>query len=117
MTSQELPVYEPGDVVFGADPYKGHEAARPWLIISNHAGQPFHGEQYIALTLTTKSWLDGLIALDQEDWIHGGTPIESRIVPWGVQSINHNDIEYWQGRLVEEIMDEAIDQLIDYLRG
>lgn len=57
MKSQDLSVYGPGDVVFGADPNKGDEAERPWIIISNHDGQPFHGDQYIALTLTTKSWL------------------------------------------------------------
>ena len=116
MTNRDVPVYESGDVVFGADPYKGEEAARPWLIISNHDGQPFHGEQYIALTLTSKSWLDGLIDLNPEDWIRGGAPTDSRIVPWSVQSIDHNDIDYWQGRLVDEVTDYAVDRFIDYLR-
>ena len=54
------------------------------MIVSNHAGKPFHGDQYIALTLTTKSWLDGLVEIDPDDWVHGGTPWDSRIVPWGV---------------------------------
>lgn len=27
------PIYEPGDVVYGADPFKGPETARPWLIL------------------------------------------------------------------------------------
>lgn len=99
MTSEGSPIYEPGDVVFGADPYKGDERARPWLVISNHEGQPFHGDQYIVLTLTTKSWLDGLIAIDQDEWLKGGTPTESRIVPWAIQSIDHTDIDYWQGAI------------------
>lgn len=55
MTDQEIPIYEPGDIVYGVDPYKDDEAARPWLIISNHEGRPFHGEQYIALSLTTRT--------------------------------------------------------------
>ena len=117
VTSRDVPVYEPGDVVFGADPYKGDEAARPWLIISNHDGRPFHGEQYIVLTLTTKSWLDGLIGIDADDWIHGGTPTDSRIVLWGVQSIHRTDIDYWQGRLVDAVTDDAVDRFIDYLLG
>ncbi len=55
------PIFERGDIVYGDDPFKGEENARPWLILSNHEDRPFHGEQYIALTLTTRSWLDGLI--------------------------------------------------------
>lgn len=55
--------------------------------------RPFHGEQYIALT--TKSWTDDLIGVPERSWIHGGTPDESRIVPWGIQSIDHEDIDFW----------------------
>jgi hypothetical protein len=39
------PVFERGDVVFEEDPFKSDEAARPWVILSNHDGRPFHGEQ------------------------------------------------------------------------
>ena len=70
MSADSQPVYVPRDVVYGADPFKGAEAARPWLMISNHEGKPFHGDQYIALTLTTNTW-NGLIELDDQDWSHG----------------------------------------------
>ena len=83
MTTSD-PVYEPGDVVYGDDPYKGSEAARPWPILSNHEGQPFHGEQYIALSLTTQTWMNGLIEIDADAWLHGGTPDDSRLIPWAV---------------------------------
>lgn len=64
MTDGETqPVYERGDIVYGADPFKGDDAGRPWLVISNHADRPFHGEQYLVVTLTTKSWLDGLVEI------------------------------------------------------
>ena len=52
MTDEEGPIFERGDVVYGDDPLKGEEDAPPWLILSNHEGRPFHGEQYIALTLS-----------------------------------------------------------------
>lgn len=91
MTSDEsIPIFERGDVVYGDDPFKGVEAARPWLVLSNHEDRPFHGEQYIALTLTSKSWTNGLIDIPAESWLRGGTPDESRIVPWGVQSIDRS---------------------------
>ena len=111
------PIYERCDVVLGADPFKGDVAARPWVIVSNHEGWPFHGEQYIALTLTTRSWLEGLVPIPEAKWLEGGTPAESRIVPWGVQSIHREDIEYWQGRLDQAVVNEAVALLVEELEG
>lgn len=112
MTSQETsPIFERGDVVYGDDPFKGKQNARPWLVLSNHEGRPFYGEQYIVLTLTSKSWMDGLIEIPEESWLRGGTPDESRIVPWGVQSINHEDIDFWQGRLDNDLVKKAVAAL------
>lgn len=54
MTDADTPVFERGDVVYGVDPFETDASARPWLILSNHEGRPFHGDQYIALTLTTR---------------------------------------------------------------
>jgi len=102
--------------VYGDDPFKGEEEARPWLILSNHEDRPFHGEQYIALTLTTKSWLDDLIGIPEESWIRGGMPDDSRIVPWGVQSVSRDDIDFWQGRLDAELVDTAVTALINELQ-
>ena len=117
MTDNEAtPVFERSDVVYGDDPFKGDEDARPWLILSNLEGRPFYGEQYIAVTLTSKSWMDGLIAIPEENWLRGGTPNESRIVPWGVQSIDHEDIDFWQGRLAGDLVDEAVAALVEELR-
>jgi hypothetical protein len=110
------PIFERGDVVYGADPFKAEEVARPWLVLSNHEGRPFHGEQYIALTMTSKSWIDGLIEIPEESWLHGGTPEESRIAPWSVQSIDHEDIDFWQGRLGSDPEDEAVAALIEEIQ-
>ena len=110
------PIFERGDVVYGDDPFRSDQTARPLLILSNHEGRPFHGEQYIALTLTTKSLLDGLIEIPSESLLRGGIPDESRIVPWGVQSLDREDIDYWQGRLTSGLVDEAVAALINELQ-
>jgi hypothetical protein len=110
------PIFERGDVVYGDDPFKHGETARPWLVLSNHEGRPFHGEQYIALTLTSKSWMDGLLEVPDASWLRGGTPDESRIGPWGVQSIDHADVDHWQGRLERTLVDRAVAALVDELR-
>ncbi|MXR40530.1 type II toxin-antitoxin system PemK/MazF family toxin [Halobaculum sp. WSA2] len=116
MTDEETLIFERGDVVYGDDPFKSEEDARPWLILSNHEGRPFHGDQYIAVTLTTKSWMDGLIEIPEESWRRGGTPSKSRIAPWGVQSIDHEDIDFWQGRLDSDLVDEAVASLVEELQ-
>ena len=116
MTDEETLIFERGDVVYGDDPFKGEEDARPWLILSNHKGRPFHGEQYIALTLTSQSWIDGLIEIPETSWVRGGTPDDSRIVPWGVQSITQEDIDFWQGRLDSDLVDQAVAALVEELQ-
>jgi hypothetical protein len=60
--------------------------------------------------------MDSLIEVPGERWLRGGTTDESRIVPWGVQSIDHEDIDFWQGRLEDEIVDEAVDALVEELQ-
>lgn len=112
-----VPIFVRGDVVFGTDPFKGDETARPWVIVSNHEGREFHGEQYIGLTLTTKSWHEDLIDIPDEAWTAGGTPDDSRIVPWGVQSLHGDEIDFWQGRLAPSIVDDAVGHLIRELEG
>lgn len=116
MTDEEGPIFERGDVVYGDDPFKAEEDARPWLILSNHEGRPFHGEQYIVLTLTSKSWMDGLIDIPEESWLRGGAPDQSRVVPWGVQSISREDIDFWLGRLAVDVVDNATIALVSELR-
>jgi hypothetical protein len=60
--------------------------------------------------------MDGLLDIPTDGWIRGGTPAKSRIVPWGVQSIDHGDIDFWQGRLEQRLVDEAVAMLVDELR-
>ncbi|GAB3679306.1 hypothetical protein GCM10028857_00420 [Salinarchaeum chitinilyticum] len=117
MSEDEPPIYEPADVVYGADPFKRGTAGRPWVVLSNHEGRPFHGQQYLSLALTTRTWMEGLVELEEGDWVRGGTPSESRIVPWGVQSIGREDIEYWQGRLDDTVVREAARVLVTELES
>ena len=39
---------------------------------------------------------------------------ESRIFPWGVQSIGHEDIAFWHGRLAGELVDTATTLSTNY---
>lgn len=142
----EIIVFERGDVVWGVDPFKqdlttNHETSlgdggvtpRPWLIISTDA-VPFHPEQYICLTLTTRTWHDESIPLSAEDWVEGGSPEGSSIMPWSIaaiqqrfldttgdlvarlDSIPDNDVprDGYQGQLAEDVTAEATRKVIAY---
>jgi len=100
--------YERGDVVFGHDPFNERPAARPWLILSDEY-HPFHGEQYGGVTLTSKSYHDEFLTIGDEDWIRGGMPAESAVVPWGIASPDHEDLDSdrYQGRLTPTYVDSV----------
>lgn len=44
--------YERGDVVEASDPFTDANTSRPFLVLRT-VDHPFHGEQYVAVTLTT----------------------------------------------------------------
>jgi len=108
--------YERGDVVFGNDPFDNAKSARPWLVVSDDS-HPFHGEQYITLTLTSKSWYDDGFELGDGHWIIGGMPADSKVVTWGFGSLGHDDLDHdrWQGTLEATAVDSCFRRAIGYL--
>ena len=106
--------FDRGDVLYGDDPFKGEEYARPWLVVSDET-HPYHGEQYIILALTTRTWHDDLVEIPEAAWLKGGTPERSRVVPWSVETLEHDDIQHWQGSLESEVGDTAVAELVDYV--
>lgn len=110
--------FERGDVLWDDDPWNDRNAPRPWLVVSGPT-HPFHGEQYIVLTLTTKTYHDATVPIADDDWVEGGTPVESFVVPWGVASPKHADIDAdrYVGRLARSVVEQAVDACSSYLRG
>jgi mRNA interferase MazF len=104
-----------GDVVVAIDPFSRDEpAGRPFLII-NRDETPFHGDQYITLSLTTRTWHEERIPLADDHWSEGGAPESSSIMPWSVNSIKRGWIDYRQGTLRGDIVTQAVSQLTDYI--
>ncbi len=60
--------------------------------------------------------MEDLVEVPESAWIRGGTPADSRIIPWAVQSIDSEDIDFWQGRLDEPLIAEVTEALVDYIR-
>lgn len=106
---------ERGDVVMAMDPFRTEESSgRPFLVVSSDE-TPFHGEQFICLALTTRTWYDERIALADEDWVEGGAPESSAIMPWSVNALKREWIEYRQGRIRDAVVAQTVDQLVDYV--
>jgi len=108
--------YTRGDVVIGYDKFKDHSDGRPFLVISSEE-TPFHGEQYITLSLTTRTWYEERIPIEESDWVEGGAPRSSSIMPWSVNAISSDEIDIKQGTLTEPIVTTATEQLSEYILG
>lgn len=93
----------------------GTAAGRPFLLI-NRPETPFHGEQYVTLSLSTRTWYEERIPLDDGDWENGGAPESSSIMPWSVNSVKHRWIEFRQGTLSEDVVEGAVDQFVQYVK-
>jgi len=106
--------YDRGTIVFADDPFKGNDASRPWLIIGTDE-TPFHGDQYIALTLSTKTWYGERVPIEDDDIIDGGLPKDSSILPWAVASVESPQIDRELGTLDERLVDDVVNQLGSYI--
>lgn len=76
---------------------------------------PFHGEQYIAHTLSTRTWYDERLPLDTDDLLEGRLPEESAVLPWAVASLSLSGIDRKLGRATEDVVDDAVATLVSYL--
>ncbi|WP_210425008.1 type II toxin-antitoxin system PemK/MazF family toxin [Halorussus halobius] len=108
--------YDRGDVAFGVDPFGNGKNARPWVIVSDDT-HPFYGEQYVALTLTSKTWYDDGVELRDDHWVRGGMPEDSKVVTWGLGSLAHDDLDpdRWQGTLRPTAVDTCVERAVGYM--
>jgi mRNA-degrading endonuclease toxin of MazEF toxin-antitoxin module len=103
-----------GDVVWSDDPFKDDpDAGRPWLVLNTDA-HPFGDEQYMAVALSTSGY-DAALAIPDKEWIDGGTPRQSYVLPWAVHSPQTRFIEFQQGRLTEAYIEQVVSELVSYI--
>lgn len=120
----DLAALDRGTVVWCVDPFKlvrddvdreGESPGRPVVIVSTD-DHPFAGEQYVALSLTTRTWYaDRLVELPATAWTDGGTPERSYVVPWSAISPTPDELGFWIGRLEPEPVNSAVEGLVRYL--
>jgi mRNA-degrading endonuclease toxin of MazEF toxin-antitoxin module len=105
---------ERGHVVLAPDPFKLDEnETRPWVVVNNE-NHPFDKQQYVVMGLTTQTWYDERIPLEEGDYRHR-TPRESSIVPHAVASLKPALMTDYVCRIHEEPLDRAVDVLTEFL--
>lgn len=114
----EIPPFDSlrrGDIVLAPDPFKGDEkSTRPWVVV-NTQDHPFDGDQYVVMALTTRTWYDERIELEENDYLFRRAPERSSIVPHAVSSLQPNLITDFVCRVRGEPVDRAVDVLVEYL--
>lgn len=103
-----------GTIVYADDPFNPDGTGRPWVVINTPA-MPYSDTQHVVLTLTSKTWHDDRIPIDDDDLAAGSLPETSSILPWAVAAIEADDIDETLGRVYESVVDEATKQFVSYL--
>jgi mRNA-degrading endonuclease toxin of MazEF toxin-antitoxin module len=106
---------ERGHVVLAPDPFKpDDDATRPW-VVANNEEHPFDKQQYVVMGLTTQTWCEERIPLDENDYRHRKAPRDSSIVPHAVGSLKPALMTNYVCRVRDEPLDRAVEALTRYL--
>lgn len=106
---------ERGHVVLAPDPFEpDDDATRPW-VVANDERHPFDKQQYVVMGMTTRTWYDERIPLDEDDYRHRRAPRESSIVPHAVASVKPALVTDYVCRVRDEVLDRAVERLVEYL--
>lgn len=106
---------ERGDVVLAPDPFKpGDDETRPWVVVNNES-HPFDKQQYVVMGLTTRTWYDERIPLEEDDYRHRKAPRDSSIVPHAVASLEPTLMTDYVCRIRAEPLDRAVVKFTEYL--
>jgi mRNA-degrading endonuclease toxin of MazEF toxin-antitoxin module len=84
-------------------------------VVVNNDDHPFDKQQYVALGLTTQTWYEARIPLEESDHRHRRAPRESSIVPHAVASPEPSLMTDYIRRVRDEPLDQAAKTLTGYL--
>lgn len=83
---------------------------RPFLLVSSDR-HPFHGEEYVGLSITTSETI-GSLQIEPDAWGIGGLPEPSYIKPWNPAIIKDDMIRAVAGAVRSSIVDDAVSELM-----
>lgn len=104
--------YPQGGVVLAEDPF-GSTGERPYAIVSNRR-HPFHGEEYVALVVTTTR-RDQAIPLPEGVFEEGSLPRQSYLSPWNPVTLKDWMIDKRVATVNNSTVDDAVEELTTYV--
>lgn len=105
--------YRQSAIVIAEDPF-GNTPKRPYLLVSNDR-HPFHGEEYLAATITTSERAEA-IELTDERIERGGLPRTSYVSPWSMLTLKEWMITKQPASATAKTVDEVRDAVTRYLQ-
>ena len=102
-----------GDIVWGTDPLS--DKGRPMLVLGAPRF-PTHGVQLITVLISTKTYHEQSLTLQDDDY--EGNPLgeRSHVLPWSLATLTSpTEVELHITSLVDERTDDVATQLIGYL--
>jgi hypothetical protein len=87
---------------------------RPWAVVNN-ASHPFDKQQYVVMGLTTRTWYDERVPLEDDEYRHRTAPRDSSIVPHAVASLRPSLMTDYVCKIRAGPLDRAVEMLVQYL--
>lgn len=85
-------------------------------MVINNEHHPFDKNQYVVMGLTTKTWYDERVLLDETEYVHRRAPYDSSIVPHAVASLQPALMTDYVCRIRDGPIDRAVQILLGYVR-
>ncbi|WP_353633349.1 type II toxin-antitoxin system PemK/MazF family toxin (plasmid) [Halobacterium sp. NMX12-1] len=104
---------ERGDIVWASDPLS--EKGRPMLVLGTPQF-PTHGVQLITVLISTKTYHEESLTLQDDDY--AGDPLgeRSHVLPWSLATLTSPaDVDHYLTSLVDDRVEDVASQLIDYI--
>ncbi|QLH81320.1 type II toxin-antitoxin system PemK/MazF family toxin [Halosimplex pelagicum] len=102
-----------GDIIWASDPLS--EKGRPMLVLGTPQF-PNHGVQLITVLISTKTYHEESLTLQDDDY--EGDPLgeRSHVLPWSLATLTSAaDVDHYLTSLVDERTEDVASQLVEYI--
>lgn len=103
-----------GDIVWSDDFYKDGDAGRPLLVVGN-AEMADHGIQFVCVTLTSRTYHDRSIRIEDAEYEDAPLPLESHALPWVFQTLSREHIRRYVTSVTDGKLEEITEEARSYL--
>jgi len=103
-----------GDIVWSDDFYKDGDAGRPLLVVGT-VEMDAHGMQYVCVALTSRTYHERSIEIQEQDYEDAPLPLESHALPWVFQTLSREHLRRYKTCITDEKLDAIIEAASHYI--